>query len=123
MTLHNLITSQNVNTSSVLLAVITFFVVLIKNHRRKRPNVLHRILGQVFAASAIPTGLVLVACAFDIKLIAQLTGLNVHIAAAGLSLLYLAFIKLWPVRPRLPRHRRPRPAPPPAGANAGQAAA
>jgi hypothetical protein len=79
-----------INAFSVGAAIVAFAGILIWNHARKRHSRLDAVLTRVLAASAIPTGITLLVCAFNPSLIAQLQGLNVHIAVAGMALLFIA---------------------------------
>ena len=76
--------------ASVSLAVVTFLVGVIVAFFRKTTEGLEDHLIKAMAAGAIPTALVLVYGAFNPAIIAQLSGLNVAIAAAGLALLYIS---------------------------------
>ena len=64
------------------------------NEIKGQPIGLDEIFIGAAAGSAIPTSLVLLYAAFVPNVIPTLRGLNVHIAAAGLALLFLAFRKL-----------------------------
>ena len=86
---------QYVNPLSVGIGIAVFILAIITNSIRQKPNKLETILMRVFAGSAIPTGIVLLFCAFKPAIIAQLEGLNVHISVAGLALLYLSFKSLF----------------------------
>src|SRR5947207_3021413 len=70
-------------------AALVAAVVLVARARAGRLR-LEDLLSRSLAAGALPTGLVLIYCGFDPTLMGSLTGLNLHIAAAGLSLLYLS---------------------------------
>ena len=76
--------------ASVSLAVLTFAIGAAIEAYRKKGSGLEDHLIKAMAAGAIPTAVVLVYGAFNPAIIAQLSGLNVAIAAAGLALLYIS---------------------------------
>ena len=92
---------RHVDEISVGLGVFAFVVFIVRGKLRKREMRLEYLLLQVFAASTIPTGIALLFCAFEPALIAQLGGLNIHIAAAGLALLYLSFKSMFSKEERI----------------------
>ena len=75
---------------SVACALVVFLFVLIRNHRQKKPHSLERLLAKLLAGSALPTGTFLILCAFDTSLVSKLTDLNLHLAAAGMALLFVS---------------------------------
>jgi hypothetical protein len=81
---------QYATISSVSLALIAFVGGLIVDLKQNRSGSLENYLARAGAGGAIPTALVLICCAFKPSLISELSGLNVPIAAAGLSLLYVS---------------------------------
>lgn len=85
---------QKINEISVGLGILVFGLFLLVNWWKGRANRLDVLLTRVFAASAIPTGIVLLLCAFEPTLIIRLGGLNIHIAVAGMALLYVSFKSL-----------------------------
>lgn len=85
------ITKELVSFSTVGLAIIVFIVSLIVSKLKNQKITLYDLLVRSLAASTLPTGIVLILCAFELELIDRLEGLNVHIAAAGLALIYIAF--------------------------------
>ena len=78
------------NIASVASAILTFFIVLIVKRVEGQSIHLDDLITRALSASAIPTGLLLIACAFYPSLLARLTGLNIYIAVAGLTLLFVA---------------------------------
>jgi hypothetical protein len=78
-----------VTVTSVSGAVIAG-VVETKRHWSKEHDNLTLVWAKIGAAGAIPTALVLVYAGFDPSVLTKLSGVNVPIAAAGLSLLYLS---------------------------------
>jgi hypothetical protein len=76
--------------SSVSLVVVTFVLGVVISLFRKSNATLEDHLIKAMAAGAIPTAIVLIYGALDPSIIAQLSGLNVAIAAAGLALLYIS---------------------------------
>lgn len=89
------ITKEVVSGSSVILAILAFTITLLINRLKSWKNSLQKLLIISLAASSIPTGIILILCAFDLTLINRLEGLNVHIAAAGLALLYIVFTNIF----------------------------
>ena len=79
-----------ISFASVTLAILAFCVVFILKKSKKQEIHLDDLFMRTFCASAIPTGILLLACAFYPELLTKLTGLNVHIAVAGLALLYVS---------------------------------
>lgn len=86
---------EHINTISVGLGILIFGTVIIKNLVTKQQNKLEDILVKVFAGSAIPTGILLLFCAFKPALISHLKNLNIHIAVAGLALIYISCSSLF----------------------------
>lgn len=84
-----------VTYASVCLAVAGFVTSMILERKQKTTDSLRSHFAKAAAAGSIPTALVLVYCAFKPSIIATLTGLNVPIAAAGLSLLYVSIISIF----------------------------
>ena len=80
-----------VNEVAVVLGIIVFIGTLLSNTIQGHPNRLEDLLIRVLAASAIPTGFVLILCGFKPTLLAYTSGLNIHIALSGLGLLYLSY--------------------------------
>ncbi len=78
------------NAVSVGAGVVVFVVLVARNAIQKRDARLENILAKVLVASSFPTGVALFLCAFNPSLIAQLIGLNIHIALAGMALLYIS---------------------------------
>lgn len=81
----------NIGNASVVFTVIGFLISLVQVKMNRGEVKLENLMTGAFAASTIPTGLILIICAFDQSLIQKLEGLNIYIAAAGLALLYLAY--------------------------------
>lgn len=49
------------------------------------------IIRSVFAGAAIPTGILLLAAAYDPKLLTEIKDIGVNLIASGLATLYLAY--------------------------------
>lgn len=81
---------QHIPQVSVSLGIITFLTVLGFNYFAGTKSRLEYLLVRVLAASCVPTAIALICCAFDPQLILEMTGVNIHIACAGLALLYMA---------------------------------
>lgn len=82
---------DHINQASVCLGVLAFIVTLILNLIRKQRPILEDLIVRVISASAFPTASALLICSFFPKYLAQLAGLHIHIASAGLCLFYLAW--------------------------------
>lgn len=84
-----------ISHASVIFAILGFIYTSGRLLKKKREIKLESLLLGAFSGSTIPTGFVLIWGAFDIEVILKLQdGLNVHIAAAGLALLYISFSSL-----------------------------
>lgn len=81
----------NVDMLSALCCIVGFTFGWFRAHGAQPKKGLDWIVPKAFAASAIPTGVLLLVCAFKPAVIAQLTGLNIYIAAAGLVLIYISW--------------------------------
>ena len=82
----------HLNQACVACSIIVFVWALISGRRNGRsPLRLDKILAKALAGSALPTGIVLLICAFQPELVKELTDLHIHLAAAGLALLYISF--------------------------------
>jgi hypothetical protein len=90
----NLLTTffDHLNQASVAAAIAVFVVALLIELKKANPAVqLDKILGKALAGSAFPTGIALLICAFKPALVSQLQDLHMHLAAAGLALLFLSY--------------------------------
>jgi hypothetical protein len=76
--------------ASVCLVVLSFVTAVAVDLRQGTASGLESHLAKAGAAGSIPTALLLIYGAIDPSVINQLSGLNVWIAAAGLSLLYIS---------------------------------
>lgn len=85
---------DNLHKISVAFGFLAFAGYWIRDIKAARRSSLEDLIGRVFAASALPTAIVLLACAVDPKIIQSLQGLNVYIAAAGLVLFFVSCINL-----------------------------
>lgn len=77
--------------ASVALFIFGFVLTFIARKTKKQSINLEILLPKAIAASSIPTGLLLLVCAFNPGLLQNLAGLNIYIAASGLALLYLSY--------------------------------
>lgn len=86
---------MNLNTAishaTVLFGILGFIYTAIRLYRNKYEIKLETLLVGAFTGSTIPTGIILIWSAFNPSIIQQLEGINIHIAAAGLALLYIAY--------------------------------
>lgn len=81
-----------INEAAVAFAIATFLIVSVKSYRsnKKQHFKLEYLLAKGISASAIPTGLALLVCAFKPDLLQNMSGFNIHIATAGCALLYIS---------------------------------
>jgi len=80
----------NLNEISAALGVAAFLGFWIVAAVRRTSVNLEVLLGKTFAAGALRTAFLLLACAFDRSLTEVLVNFNIQIAAAGLSLLFIS---------------------------------
>lgn len=69
--------------------LLSFFALVIINHRKTRKNNLGDLLVVGLAGSAVPTGLLLIYGAFDSTIIPKLSDASIYIAFAGAALLII----------------------------------
>ena len=89
---------KHLNQLTAMFGVITFFILWVRRFVQKKELDLEGLLGATLAASSVPTSFVLLFCAFKPSIIQHLEGVNIHIAVAGLILLFLSyrtFYKEW----------------------------
>lgn len=77
---------------SVLFAVLAAVVISVRN--RGSQLKLEDLVSGCWAAAMLPTGIILVCCGFEPDLLPLVTGSNIHITTAGLTLVYLSLVKL-----------------------------
>jgi hypothetical protein len=76
---------------TVVFGLLGVFGAGIRHWRNRSKPSLEGLLGSLLAASSIPSGFFLLACAFDPTLIAQFEEVGLYLAAAGVALLYVSF--------------------------------
>jgi hypothetical protein len=81
---------ENIHSLTVIFGLLAFAGIYISNRIRGKTNHLDDLLMRMLSASAIPTGLLLLLCAFDTTLLQKIEGLNIYIALAGLALIYVS---------------------------------
>ncbi len=64
------------NWASSALGISAFFIVAARNRIHRQPSDLKDLLGKALAASTIPTGVLLLACAFKPSLLQNLNEFN-----------------------------------------------
>src|SRR4051794_22001708 len=89
----------NLHRISVLFGLVAFVGYWVKDIRASRRPSLEELIAKVFAASAMPTAVVLLTCAVEPQIIQSLQGLNVYIAAAALVLLFVSWSNLTKTEP------------------------
>lgn len=72
---------------SFLLLVSVFHAV--RSMFNKEPMSLDKLLTPAMAAATIPTGMALIICAFSPSNVSKLESINVHLAIAGIALIFL----------------------------------
>ncbi len=78
--------------ASSALGISAFFITAAVRRAHKQPSDLKDMLGKALAASTIPTGVLLLVCAFTPSLLQNLNELNYfYIAVGGLVMLFLAW--------------------------------
>ena len=80
--------SLSLQQATVACAVVGVVIALL----RKLP--LEGILGKLLAASAVPTGILLLGCAFNTDWISKFSDLGLYLLAAGVALLYVSIKEL-----------------------------
>jgi hypothetical protein len=70
--------------------IAAFFYLVTQQYRFNNRVNLEELVVRALSISAIPTAVVLLVCAFKPDLLSQLSGFNIHIAVAGLVLLYIS---------------------------------
>jgi ABC-type iron transport system FetAB permease component len=91
---------------TVALTILLFSAIVAAHmveHRRVsvRDLPLDSLLLRVFAGSSIPTGVLLLICAFDNRVLVRANEIGVYIATAGLTLIYLSVRELFDRPPAL----------------------
>jgi len=81
--------------TTVGVALLCAAVAVLRGPQKPGGLRLEDVIAKLLAGSSIPTGLYLMACAFDTSLVAMLTELGLYLAAAGLALLYVSVKELW----------------------------
>lgn len=90
------ITSEHIGIASVVLTIIAFVVTVAYCKVTSTSISLQELMVRSLAASALPTAVVILACAVDTSLLTRLGGiLQVYIALAGLSLAYVSLVALF----------------------------
>ncbi|MCM0080833.1 hypothetical protein L4X63_04435 [Geomonas sp. Red32] len=102
---------QYINEAAVTCAIIAFTVTAIVRIHAGAKLRLEDLLIRGMAASAIPTGFALLLSAFDPSLLQKMSGFNIHIATAGLALIYISLKSVFDKPKEMEFERRPSPAP------------
>lgn len=99
---------QHTTQSSILMLSTAFVYLLInaflcsKKKRIDLSSLLTRLFIGSFSASTIPTGISLILCAFyDINLIRYMSGVEIYIALAGISLIGLTALATYEEKRRI----------------------
>jgi len=82
--------SRNLDRISVAVCVVTFAVFWFRGANRGTER-LDVILPKVFSAGAIPSGVILVVCAFRPDWLSSIEGLGKYIAVSGLVLIHVCY--------------------------------
>ena len=90
------VTSDHIAIVSVLITVLTFILIFTYGKVNKIDISLQDLISRSLAGSTLPTAVVILLCAIDLNLLKKLGGiLQVYIALAGLSLLYVALMTIF----------------------------
>lgn len=79
---------------TVACAVLGALYCLIRNRSNPAKRTLEEVLLKLLSASTIPTGLLLLACAFDNSLLKHVSDFGIYVAAAGIALLFVSIKEL-----------------------------
>jgi hypothetical protein len=86
-----LLTSVNIGIATVVFMIITFILLLVVKFNTNQDVSLETLVSRSLTASAIPYGLAIVICAFDLTLLTPLAGFfQVYIGMAGIVLIYIS---------------------------------
>jgi uncharacterized membrane protein len=82
---------SSINELSVAFLVIASLMFTIVRKIKKKKIAFEQMLAPALAAGTLPTGIALIVCAFSPNYANKLESLGMHLAVAGLALLFLAF--------------------------------
>jgi hypothetical protein len=74
---------------TVACAVSGAIYCLIRHRANPSGRTLESVVLKLLAASTIPTGILLLACAFDTSLLRHVSDVGIYVAAAGVALLFV----------------------------------
>lgn len=81
---------DHINEISVALLLLTSGLHIILSLVNNKAITLDKLLTPAMAAATIPTGMALIICAFSPSNVTKLESINVHLAIAGIALIFLA---------------------------------
>jgi hypothetical protein len=81
---------DHVNEISVSFLLIISVFHIIRSFLKDETMTLDKLLTPAMAAATIPTGIALIICAFSPSNVSKLESINVHLAIAGIALIFLA---------------------------------
>ncbi len=93
--------AKHLDAITVVSGTAVFLSIWLRNALSRQRSQLDDLISRSLAGSAIPTGLILLLCAFKPDLLLSLEGLNMYIAAAGLVLIFVSCRAIFegPLRP------------------------
>jgi|GEM_PF-3683776 len=81
---------DKINEISVSFLLLIAIIYAIKRLLNSEPLALDGLLTPAMSAATIPTGFALIICAFSPSNVSKLESINVHLAIAGVALIFLA---------------------------------
>ena len=80
---------------TVAFAIFGAIYCLVKNRANPPGRTLEMVVSKLLAASSLPTGVLLLASAFDKSLLVHVSDSGVYVAAAGVALLFVGIKELF----------------------------
>jgi hypothetical protein len=80
----------NLQQVTVGFAVFGAAYCLIKHRNNPSKRTLQSVILKLLAASTVPTGFLLLACAFNTSLLQRVSDVGIYVAAAGVTLLFVS---------------------------------
>jgi len=81
---------ENINEISVSFLLLIAIIHAAKSLLKGEPLALDNLLAPAMSAATLPTGFALIICAFSPTNVSRLESINVHLAIAGIALIFLA---------------------------------
>lgn len=77
---------------TIIVALVTFVLLLIKNQYKKKDNDLGKIINSVLSATSLPVAIALFMCALYPSLIKEMDGITIYFVVAGIALLIVSYV-------------------------------